>query len=83
MFFIRYVFFKNNLIQTQFLRPGSWQFGFLVENYPYRMNVQSVCRLIYRRRFKNNTVFGHNSLPQALIGTRIGGNGSYQPPGAP
>ena len=28
-------------------------------------------------------VFGHNSLPRTLTGTRIGGNGSYQPPGAP
>ena len=27
-------------------------------------------------------VFGHNSWPRALVGTRIGGNGSYQPPGA-
>ena len=27
--------------------------------------------------------FGHNSRPRALIGTRIGGNASYQPPGAP
>ena len=25
----------------------------------------------------------YNSLPRALLGTRIGGNGSYQPPGAP
>ena len=28
-------------------------------------------------------VFGHNSLPRTLTGTRIGGNGSYQLPGAP
>ena len=28
-------------------------------------------------------VFGHNSLPRTLTGTRIGGNASYQPPGAP
>ena len=28
-------------------------------------------------------VFGHNSLPRALVGTRIGGNCSYKPPGAP
>ena len=28
-------------------------------------------------------VFGHNSLPRALAGTRIGGDGSYQPPGPP
>ena len=27
--------------------------------------------------------FGYNSLPRALIGTRIGGTGSYKPPGAP
>ena len=26
---------------------------------------------------------GHNSLPRTLTGTRIGGNGSHQPPGAP
>ena len=25
----------------------------------------------------------HNSSPRVLTGTRIGGNGSYQPPGAP
>ena len=28
-------------------------------------------------------VFGNNLLPRTLTGTRIGGNGSYQPPGAP
>ena len=28
-------------------------------------------------------VFGHDSVPWALIGTRIGGNGSYQLPGGP
>ena len=28
-------------------------------------------------------VFGHNSLLQALLGTRIGGKGSYKPSGAP
>ena len=28
-------------------------------------------------------VFGHNSLLRTLTGTRIGGNDSYQPPGAP
>ena len=28
-------------------------------------------------------LFGHHSLPQALLGTRIGDNGSYQPPGPP
>ena len=28
-------------------------------------------------------VFGHNSWPRALPGTRIGRNGSYKPPGAP
>ena len=28
-------------------------------------------------------VFGRNSLPRAHIGTRIDGNVSYQPPGAP
>ena len=28
-------------------------------------------------------LFGHHSLPRVLIGTRIGGNGSYQPPGPP
>ena len=33
--------------------------------------------------FLSNPFFGHNSLSRALIGTRIGGNGSYQPPGAP
>ena len=27
-------------------------------------------------------VFGYNSLPRALFGTRVGGNGSYQLPGA-
>ena len=28
-------------------------------------------------------VLGHNSLPQHRRGTRIGGNASYEPPGAP
>jgi len=27
--------------------------------------------------------FGHNFLPRTLTGTRIGGNGSHKPPGAP
>ena len=28
-------------------------------------------------------VFGHNSLPRCRRGARIGGNGSYKPPGPP
>ena len=39
----------------------------------------------YRRRTKEfpPKVFGYNSLPQRRRGTRIGGNGSCKPPGAP
>ena len=27
--------FLKNLVWTQFWHPGTWKFGFLVENYPY------------------------------------------------
>ena len=40
--------------------------------------VYNVCDTKYPRRF-----FGHNLLPQRRRGTRIGGHGSYKPPGAP
>ena len=36
-----------------------------------------------RCMFCIHTVDGKNSIPRALIGTRIGGNGSYQPSGPP
>ena len=29
--------FLNNLVWTQFWRPGTWKFGFLVENYVYSL----------------------------------------------
>ena len=32
---------------------------------------------------ENNLCSAFNSLPQSRRGTRIGGNGSYKPPGAP
>ena len=35
------------------------------------------------RKFPPGGVSGHNSLPWALIGTRMGGNASDKPPGAP
>ena len=35
------------------------------------------------KKISPRRVFGYNSLPWLLIDTRIGGNASYKPPGAP
>ena len=41
-----------------------------------------LCGTVLGQENPPRRVFGHISLPRALIGTRIGGNASYKPPGA-
>ena len=62
--------------------PRTKIFGYMHQNATPK-ETNNIC--LYRRRTKKSPprVFGHNSLPRTLPGTRIGGNGSYKPPGPP
>ena len=63
----------------QFLHPEEK----IKKNQPMRVSISYRKNSYYTVPGKKDRVFGHNSLPRTLTCTRIGGNASYQPPGAP
>ena len=68
---------------TVYSSTGTEKYSFTGSEEKGEKNLVCLNHSLFHPSCSNFPVFGHNSLPRRLIGTRIGGNASYQPPGPP